>query len=150
MQLWIKYSILIAILYTLWTILWEFTLKQNKPKCYCSSLKIYIIAGIIAFLFLIFHIKSNCAQHAKISDIFKETKSIYLIFISISICILISNYCWVKAIELDTNSGYITTITNLSVIIITLFSAYKYSYKITLKHIIGIIITLYGAHLVIT
>ena len=122
MHLWIKYSILIAILYTLWTILWEFLIKNNKSKCYCLSLKVYVIAGIIAFLFLIFHIKSNCTNHENIIDIFKEPKSIYVIFIVISICILISNYFWVKAIELNTNSGYITTIANLSAIIITLFS----------------------------
>lgn len=150
MQLWLKYSIIIAVIYTLWTILWEILIKKNKTKCYCLSLKVYVIVGIIAFLFLIFHIKSNCNDHKKITDIFKESKSIYFIFIIISICVLISNYFWVKAIELDTNSGYITTIANLSVIIITLFSAYKYSYKITLKHVIGIIITLFGAHLVIT
>jgi len=150
MQLWLKYSIFIAVLYTLWTILWELLIKKSKSKCYCQSLKVYIVAGIIAFLFLIFHIKSNCGHHEKISDIFKESKSIYILFIVISVCILISNYFWVKAIELDTNAGYITTIANLSVIVITLFSAYKYSYKIKLKHIIGIFITIYGAHLVVT
>ncbi len=150
MELWIKYSILIAVIYTLWTILWEFLLKKSKSKCYCHSLKVYIMAGIVAFLFLIYHIKTKCDHHNKISDIFKESKLIYTLFIVISICILISNYFWVKAIELDTNAGYITTITNLSVIVITLFSAYKYSYKITFKHVIGIIITLFGAHLVVT
>ena len=150
MQLWLKYSILIAVIYTLWTILWEFLLKKSKSKCYCHSLKVYIMAGVIAFLFLIYHIKTKCEHHENIIDIFKESKSIYALFIVISICILISNYYWVKAIELDTNAGYITTIANLSVIVITLFSAYKYSYKIKLKHIIGIFVTLYGAHLVVT
>lgn len=150
MQIWIKYSILIAIIYTLWTILWEILLKNSKSKCFCRSLKVYIIAGVISFLFLIYHIKNNCNHHNTISDIFKESKSAYALFFVIAICSLLSNYFWVKAIKTDTNSGYITTITNLSVILITLFSAYKYSYKITLKHVIGIIITLFGAHLVVT
>ena len=150
MELWIKYSIGIAVLYTLWTLLWEFLVKENKSKCYCLSLKVYIMAGIIAFLFLIYHVKSKCDHHDTFSDIFKETKSMYLIFIIIAICILISNYYWVKAIQSDINIGYITTIANLSVIIITIYSAYKYSYKLTFKHIIGILITLFGAHLVIS
>jgi len=150
MELWIKYSIFIAVLYTLWTILWEVLIKKNKEKCHCLSLKVYVMVGIVAFLYLIFHIKYKCNHHEKISDIFKESKSIYLLFIVIAICILISNYYWVKAVETDINAGYVSTISNLSVIIVTLFSAYKYSYKITLKHIIGIFITLYGAHLVIT
>lgn len=150
MQLWLKYSILIAVIYTLWTILWEFLIKKSKSKCYCNSLKVYVIAGIIAFVFLIYHIKTKCKHHENITDIFKESKSIYTLFFFISLCILISNYLWVKALKLYINAGYITTITNLSVIIITLFSAYKYSYKIKLKHIIGIFVTLYGAHLVVT
>lgn len=150
MQEWIKYSILIAVLYTLWTVFWEFLIKKNKSTCYCLSLKVYIMAGVIAFLFLIYHVKTSCEYHEKISDIFKEPKSIYILFIVISICILISNYCWVKAISFDTNAGYITTIANLSVVVITIISAYKYSYKITLKHVLGILVTLYGAHLVVT
>lgn len=150
MEPWIKYSIGIAVLYTLWTILWEFLIKENKSKCYCLSFKVYIMAGIIAFIFLIFHVKSKCDDHDTISDIFKETKSVYILFIIIAICILIANYYWVKAMETDTNVGYITTIANLSVIIITLFSAYKYSYKIKLKHVLGIFITLFGAHLIMT
>lgn len=150
MQLWVKYSILIAIIYALWTILWELLIKQSKSECYCHSLKVYIIAGIIAFLFLIYHIKNKCKHHKNIKEIFKESTSIYILFIVISLCIMISNYYWVKAVQLNTNAGYITTIANFSVIIITIFSAYKYSYKIKLKHIIGIFITLYGAHLVIS
>ena len=134
MQLWIKYSIFIAIIYAIWTILWELLIKKNKSECYCQSLKVYIIAGIVAFLFLVYHIKNKCEHHNNITDIFKESTSIYILFIAISICIMISNYYWVQAVQLNTNAGYITTIANFSVIIITLFSAYKYSYKINLKN----------------
>jgi uncharacterized membrane protein len=150
MEPWIKYSVLIAVFYTLWTILWEFLIKKNSSKCFCLSLKVYIMAGVIAFLFLIFHVKNKCDNHDTISDIFKEKKSVYVLFVIIAICMLLANYFWIKAVNTDKNVGYISSIANLYVIMVTLFSAYKYSYKVTIKHVIGILIILFGTHLIMT
>jgi uncharacterized membrane protein len=150
MQSWIKYSIIIAILYAIWTIMWESLIKNNKKDCYCLALKIYLITGIIVFIFLIFHAKLTCKDHNGVIDLFKESKKTYLYIILISLCILLSTVLWVKAIKTSINAGFITTITNMSVIIITLYSAYRFKSRLDIKHLIGILITIYGAHLVIS
>jgi drug/metabolite transporter (DMT)-like permease len=149
MENWLKYSLYIVIFYTLWTIVFEYIIKRYTD-CFCIILITYVLTGILALLYLQYHIKTDCKIFNNIGDIKKIPNIILLFMVIIALSVLITNKLWIKALENNTNAGYVGSIANMYIIFVTLISAYLFQSKLTLKNIGGIIIMLGGAYLLST
>ena len=149
MQEWLKYSIYLIILYTIWTIIFEYIVKKHT-SCFCITLKTYIIAGILAFIYLIYHIKHNCKHFNNLSDIKNISSVLLLLIVFMALCVLITNKLWINALDHNVNAGYIGSISNMYIILVTIISAYLFNSNITKKNIFGIIIMITGAYLIST
>lgn len=147
MENWIKYSLYLVILYTLWTLIFEYIVKKHT-NCFCIILFTYIFAGIIALILLLSHVKKDCKHMNKITDINNLSPMILGLIIFVSFCIILSNKIWIKALENGKNSGYIGSISNLYIIFVTILSSYIFAHKINNKSIIGIVLMLIGSYLI--
>ena len=67
MESWIIYGLILAIIYAVWTILLENTSKKLN-NCFCFTLLIYIIAGLIALIYYFIHIKYTCTHGHSIRE----------------------------------------------------------------------------------
>jgi uncharacterized membrane protein len=145
MEEWLMYSLIVVIIYTVWTILYEEILKKHDD-CACMPLKMYMIVGILALIYFIYHVKHECKHGDKITHSLKSTNSKVFIYISIiAVFVLLSNRFLLKAIVDKGNSGYVYSITNMYIIMVTILSAYLYNTKIEKKHIIGIVAIIFGS-----
>ncbi len=145
MEEWLVYSLIVVIIYTVWTLLYEEIVKKHDD-CACMPLKMYMIVGVLALIFFIYHVKHECKHGDKISSCIKSTNTKVFIYISvIAIFILLSNRFLLKAIIEKGNSGYVYSITNMYIIMVTILSAYLYNTKVERKHMIGIAAILVGS-----
>jgi len=146
MEKWIYYSLILVIIYIIWTIMFEYVIKKHTD-CLCISLFTYIIAGIISILILKNHIHTGeCKHYESISDIKNISKTLLLFLIIMAICIILVNKYWAHALSHGGNSGHITSISNLSIIFVTVISTYLFDTKIKKEHIIGIGLMLGGSY----
>ncbi len=149
MKEWIKYSLYLVILYTLWTIIFEYIIKKYT-NCFCVTLATYVVAGILAFIFLVYHIKYSCKHFDNLGDVRNTSGVILVLILFMGLCVLITNKLWSKAIDNNINAGYIGSISNLYIIFVTIISSYLFTHKISNKKVIGIISMLLGTYLIST
>jgi len=147
MEKWIYYSVLIVIVYVVWTSLYEYMVKKYT-KCFCTILILYLIVGVLAFIFLLRHINNGCSHYKSITDIKNTPKIIFLFLIIMALCVIISNKLFVNGVSTGVNAGYIGSISNLYIIFVTIISSYLFNTKISNKNIFGIILMFGGAYLV--
>jgi uncharacterized membrane protein len=149
MEPWLYYALVIAIIYTIWTILQEYIIKKHDD-CSCINFKIYIIAGLIAFLYLLYHVKSRECKHSKtITDVLKYSDNkVWIMILIIGILVIIATRYWTFAVIDNGNSGYVTAVTNISIVFITLYSSYAYTNRIDIQKIFGMILTIIGIGLI--
>ena len=144
MYSWVYYSLLIIIIYTIWTVTYEVIIK-NHDNCLCVPLKMYIITGIFAVLFYLYHINTEC-KHGNTINIFNTTSiKVILMLAFISFLILLSNRYWLKALIKKGNSGYVAALTNTYIILVTFISAYMYNNSIEKQHVAGIFAIIIGS-----
>lgn len=147
MEHWIYNIIIIIVLYSIWALGLEL-LSKKYSSCECLSLQTYIIAGVIATIIMLFHIKKGCTNYKSISDV-KNTPLLVLIGVIIIACaIVMANRHWYQAVS-KVNSGLISATTSTYIILVTLVSAYLYRTKITAKQYIGIGTILGGTYLLV-
>lgn len=146
MEKWIKYSLYLVILYTIWTLIFEYIIKKHT-NCFCVTLLTYIFAGTIALVLLFNHIKKDCKHMDKLTDINNIPLIVLALIILVSFCIISTNKLWLKALENGKNSGYVGSISNLYIVFVTILSSYIFAHKINNKGIMGIIMMLGGAYL---
>jgi len=149
MEPWLYYTIIIALIYTIWTIMQEYIIKKHD-NCFCINLKIYIIAGIVAFLYLLYHVNSAECNHSKsLKDVLTYSDNkVWLIILIIGILIIVATKYWLFAVVGNGNSGYVNAVSNLSIIFIALYSSYAYSKHFDMQKIIGMILMLAGIGLI--
>jgi drug/metabolite transporter (DMT)-like permease len=149
MKKWFMYSLIVVIIYTLWTLLYEQIIKK-QDDCFCMPLKIYMIVGILAFLFFLYHVKNECKHACTIKENIMEKTSFkgYSYIFIIAILILLSNRFILNAIIDKGNSGYVYSIANTYIIVVTLISAYMSNTTINKKDIIGIFAILTGTTII--
>lgn len=144
MELWFIYGLIIAIMYALWSVLLENVSKNNK-NCLCLILYIYILVGIISFIYLLYHIKYNCCHGTNLKDnlsnfdrssIFKIIIVSFLIFISF----IIINICFKKNI----NIVNVYAMSNLYIVLLLLYIVFTTDKSLNLKEIGGIIMIVGG------
>jgi len=146
MEKWIKYSLYLVILYTIWTLIFEYIIKKHT-NCFCVTLLTYVFAGTIALILLFNHIKKDCKHMDKLTDINNIPSIVLALIILVSFCIISTNKLWLKALENGKNSGYVGSISNLYIVFVTILSSYIFAHKINNKGIMGIIMMLGGAYL---
>ena len=145
MEEWLIYSLIVVIIYTVWTMLYEEVVKKHDD-CLCMPLKMYILVGIFAVFFLFYHVKNECKHGTDIKNTIQSTNLKSLLYIGlIAILILMANRFLLKAILDKGNSGYVYSVTNMYIIIVTVLSAYFYNTEIKKKHIFGILTILVGS-----
>lgn len=147
MEKWIKYSLYLAILYTIWTIIFEYIIKKYT-NCFCVTLLTYIFAGTLALILLFNHIKKDCKHMNKLTDINNLSPIILGLIVLIGFCIISTNKLWIKTLENGKNAGYVGSISNLYIVFVTILSSYIFAHKIDNNSIIGIILMLVGAYLI--
>jgi uncharacterized membrane protein len=149
MEPWLYYALMIALIYTIWTILQEYIIKKHDD-CSCINFKIYIIAGLIAFIYLLYHVKSNECKHSKsLKEVISYTDNkVWIMILIIGILIIIATRYWTFAVINNGNSGYVTAVTNISIVFITLYSSYAYTSHLNMQKILGIILMLFGIGLI--
>lgn len=147
MEKWIKYSLYLVILYTIWTLIFEYIIKKHT-NCFCVTLLTYVFAGTIALILLFNHIKKDCKHMDKLTDINNIPLIVLALIILVSFCIISTNKLWLKALENGKNSGYVGSISNLYIVFVTILSSYIFAHKINNKGIMGIIMMLGGAYLI--
>jgi len=147
MEKWIKYSLYLVILYTIWTLIFEYIIKKHT-NCFCVTLLTYVFAGTIALILLFNHIKKDCKHMDKLTDINNIPSIVLALIILVSFCIISTNKLWLKALENGKNSGYVGSISNLYIVFVTILSSYIFPHKINNKGIMGIIMMLGGAYLI--
>ena len=149
MEIWLIYSLLIMFIYTIWTIMQEYIVK-NHDDCFCVNYKIYIVAGLISFIYLMYHLKSHECTHSKtlMGTIKYSNIKVWSIILFISILIIIVAKYWVLAVIDNGNSGYVTAITSISIIFITLYSYYTSNDNISSTKLMGVIIMLIGTGMI--
>ena len=146
MEKWIKYSLYLVILYTIWTLIFEYIIKKHT-NCFCVTLLTYVFAGTIALILLFNHIKKDCKHMDKLTDINNIPSIVLALIILVSFCIISTNKLWLKALENGKNSGYVGSISNLYIVFVTILSSYIFAHKIDNNSIIGIIMMTGGAYL---
>jgi len=147
MENWIKYSLYLVILYTIWTLIFEYIIKKHT-NCFCVTLLTYVFAGTLALILLFNHIKKDCKHMNKITDINNLSPIVLGLIIFVSFCVISTNKLWLKALENGKNSGYVGSISNLYIVFVTILSSYIFAHKIDNKNIIGIVLMLIGAYLI--
>ncbi len=148
MEKWLYYSIILIIVYIIWTIIFEYIAKKHT-NCFCVTLFTYIIAGLICIILLHNHIYSGkCKHFGNFGDIKDISKPVLFFIIILSVCIIISNRMWMNGISSGGNSGYIGSVSNLYIIFVTVISAYMFKNKIKKEHIAGILLMTGGAFLI--
>ena len=145
MEKWIVYSLIVVIIYAIWTLIYEEIVKKHD-NCFCMQLKIYMIVGILSFLYFLYHIQSDCNHGKTIKESINGTSNkAYLYIIIIAILSIMANKFILKAILDKGNSGYVYSIANTYIIIVTLASAYLYNTEIKKKDIMGIFAIIAGS-----
>ena len=145
MEGWIYNTLFIIILYAVWALGMEIVVKKYTT-CTCISLQTYMFAGLFALVLFCNHIKSGCPHYKSLSDIVKAPKVIIFWLIIVSLAIILANRSWIKAVK-DTNSGFVSAITNSYIVIVTIISAYLFNTKITTIQYAGIASIVAGCYL---
>lgn len=147
MEKWVYYSVLIVIVYVIWTSLYEYMVKKYT-KCFCTVLILYLIVGFLAFIFLLRHINNGCTHYKSITDIKNTPKIIFVFLVIMALCVIISNKLLVNGMSTGINAGYIGSISNLYIIFVTIISSYLFNTKVSNKNIMGIVLMFGGGYLV--
>jgi uncharacterized membrane protein len=148
MEKWLYYSIILILVYIVWTIVFEYIAKKHT-NCFCVTLFTYIFAGIICILLLHNHIYSGkCKHFGNFGDIKDMSKQVAFFILILSVCIIISNRMWMNGLSSGGNSGYIGSVSNLYIIFVTFISAYMFKNKINKENIFGILLMTGGAFLI--
>jgi hypothetical protein len=90
----VENSILVIILFII--VYFSFKYYNNLLKlhtdCFCVSLKVYVIVGLLSLLYLIYHAKYHCHKyHENSLDLFNGGQKVWLISIGLSLLVLFSN-----------------------------------------------------------
>lgn len=145
MESWIYNILFIIILYAVWALGMEIIVKKYT-NCTCISLQTYMFAGLFASILFCNHIRNGCHHYKSINDIIRTPKGIIFWLIIISLAIIIANQSWVKAVK-QTNSGFVSAITNSYIVIVTIISAYLFNTKIKTIQYVGIASIIGGCYL---
>jgi drug/metabolite transporter (DMT)-like permease len=141
------YIILIIIMYAIWSIMIE-AITKKYSNCFCITLKIYIFAGAIALLLMYFHVKNGCTHHESLTQLANMPAIILLGILLISLMSILSNRYWIKAVE-NTNSGYVSALTSINIIIVAILSAFLFKSNITKMNYLGILTIIGGTYLLV-
>ena len=141
------YIILIIVMYAIWAIIIE-GISKKYSNCFCITLKIYIFAGVIALLLMHYHVKNGCSHHESLTEIAQMPFVVLLGILLIAIMGIISNRYWIKVVE-TTNSGYVSALTSINIIIVAILSAFLFKSKITRQHYLGIFAIIGGTYLLV-
>lgn len=147
MEKWIVYSLIVVIIYAIWTLIYEEIIKKHD-NCFCMQLKIYMIVGILSFLYFLYHIQSECNHGKTIKESIDGTSNkAYFYIMIIAVLSIMANKFILKAILDKGNSGYVYSITNIYIVFVTLASAYLYNTQVKNKDIFGIFAIIAGSAL---
>ena len=141
------YIILIIVMYAIWTIIIE-AISKKYSNCFCITLKIYIFAGVIALLLMHYHVKNGCSHHESLTEIAQMPIAVLLGILLIAIMSIMANRYWIKAVE-NTNSGYVSALTSINIVIVAILSAFLFKSKITRQHYFGILAIIGGTYLLV-
>ncbi len=141
----ISYIVIIIVLYSMWTIIME-AISKNYSSCFCITLKTYIFAGIMALILMYFHVKNDCKHHDTLKDIINTPIIIIIGLILVSLVIIISNKYWLKAVT-QSNSGFVSALSNVYIVIVAILSAFLFKSKIKQQHYFGILAIVGGSYL---
>lgn len=145
MEKWLLYSFITVFIYTIWTIIYEEIVK-NHDNCFCIQLKIYMMIGIFAFIYFIYHIQYECKHGKTVKDsIYATSNMAYIYALIIAILSIIANKYIIKAVLNKGNSGHVYSIVNVYIVLVTFISAYLYNTRVGKKDMIGIITILFGS-----
>jgi uncharacterized membrane protein len=145
MEKWVLYSLFVVIIYAIWTLIYEEIIKKHD-NCFCMQLKIFMIVGILAFLYFLYHIQSDCNHGKTIKESLNAlSKKAYIYIIIIAMLSILANKFILKAITDKGNSGYVYSVTNIYIVIVTFASAYLYNTQIKKKDILGVITIIAGS-----
>ena len=151
METWIFYALILAFIYTISTLLQEYIIIKHDD-CHCINYKIYISAGIFALIYLLYHVNSDECKHSTNlkENILNTDNKVWLIIFIIGILFIIATKCWTLSITNNGNSGYISAISNLSIIFITIYSSYMYAdmNHFNIQKFAGILVIVFGVGLI--
>ena len=90
MEISFYYLLLVVVIFIIWYLL-KIYIIINYDSCFCVYLKIYIILGIVAFIYLIYHLQSHKCNHSNclIDTIKYSNIKVWSIILFISILIII-------------------------------------------------------------
>jgi hypothetical protein len=90
----VEKSILVIILFIIvyFTFKYYNSILKLHTDCFCISLKVYVIVGILSILYLLYHAKYHCHKyHEKPFDLFNGGQKVWLLSIGLSLLVLFSN-----------------------------------------------------------
>ncbi len=90
----VEKSILIIFLFIIIYFIFKYYnhLLKLHVDCFCTSLKVYVMVGVLSLLYLIYHAKYHCQQfHENPLDFFNEGKEFWIISFALSLLVVFSN-----------------------------------------------------------